>query len=106
MKRPSSWWSSFEAATLASLLLLGPSLSSAAETAKLACDKFEVEGHTYNLQPLAGPHAVVTHEFTQPTYHNTTYTLDLCGPLRRKGDVPAEERCPDGTRGEIHTVPI
>ncbi|AEO71079.1 f0aebb9f-fe66-4fb9-8423-0b932b7a3669 [Thermothielavioides terrestris] len=118
MKQPSSWRSSFEAATLASLLLLlGPSppipvaAAAAAVTATattapagtaaataLACDRLEVDGHAYNLQPLAGPHSVVTHEYTRPTYHNTTYTIDLCGPLRRKGDVPAEERCPDGTR--------
>jgi len=108
MKRPSSaWWPSLETTTtLAALLLLatGPSTATAAATAAptpLACDNLVVDGHKYNLQALAGPHTAVTHEYTRPTYHNTTYTIDLCGPLKRKGDdVPAEERCPDGTRGK------
>ncbi|KAL2020797.1 hypothetical protein VTK56DRAFT_7995 [Thermocarpiscus australiensis] len=96
MKRPSQWWgrSSFEAATLASLLLLAPPASGTL----LSCDQLVVDGHRYDLQALGGPHTVVTHEYVRPTYHNTTYTLDICAPLRRKGDVPKEEQCPNGTR--------
>ncbi|KAK3304000.1 autophagy-related protein 27 [Chaetomium strumarium] len=97
MKRPSSLWPSFEATTLTSLLLLGP-VSAASGAAALICDNLVVDGHKYNLQPLSGPHTVITYEYTRPTYHNTTYTIDLCAPLVRKGEVPAEERCPDGTR--------
>lgn len=125
MKRPSAWpWASrLEAATLVSslLLLATPSTAAAAATAAavpatiadaptpLACDNLVVgadgkggqqQQHRFNLAALAGPHTVVTHEYTRPTYHNTTYTIDVCAPLRRKGEVPAEERCPDGTRGE------
>ncbi|KAK4187612.1 autophagy-related protein 27 [Podospora australis] len=62
------------------------------------CEKLVVDEHTYNFHDLRGPHSVVTHEYAPPTYHNTTYTLDLCSPLKRKGDVPKLERCPDGTR--------
>lgn len=83
------------ATTLASLLLLAP----APAAAVFKCDELVADGHKYNFQALAGPHTVVTHEYTRPTYHNTTYTIDLCAPLQRKGDVPKEERCPDGTRG-------
>jgi hypothetical protein len=96
MKKPSQWWSSFEAATFASLLLLAPG-ASAADT--FSCDKLEVGQHKYNFHALAGPHTVVTHEYARPTFHNTTYTLDLCAPLQRKGEVPKEEACPEGTRG-------
>lgn len=56
--------------------------------------------HKYDLRALAGPHTVVTHEYTSPTYHNTTYAIDVCAPLRRKGEVDAAERCPDGTQGK------
>lgn len=112
MKRPSSaWWSNLDPSTTTSavatlfLLVTSPGTTAAAAATvppPLACDNLVVDGHKYNLQALAGPHTVVTHEYTRPTYHNTTYTIDICGPLKRKGDdVPAEERCPDGTRGKL-----
>ncbi|KAL2258339.1 hypothetical protein VTK26DRAFT_8384 [Humicola hyalothermophila] len=115
MQKPSQrWWSG-----LGPLLLLGPVAATAAAaatagtataaatatTAAAAAAPFDCEkvveadgGHTYNLRGLAGPHTVVTHEYARPTFHNTTYTLDLCAPLRQKGEVPPEEACPDGTR--------
>ncbi|KAK4130321.1 hypothetical protein BT67DRAFT_429941 [Trichocladium antarcticum] len=98
MKKPSQWWSRFEAATLASLLLLAPLPAASAAENTFRCEKLEAGQHKYNFQGLAGPHTVVTHEYARPTYHNTTYTLDLCAPLQRKGDVAKEEVCPDGTR--------
>ncbi|KAK4142779.1 autophagy-related protein 27 [Dichotomopilus funicola] len=93
-------------ATLTSLLLLTPTASTAATTpaspladdssSPLACDNIQVEGgHTYNLQALAGPHVVVTGEYTRPTYHNTTYAIDVCRALEREGE---GEGCPGGTR--------
>ncbi|KAH6851279.1 autophagy-related protein 27 [Chaetomium sp. MPI-CAGE-AT-0009] len=112
MKTPSTWWSA--------LLLLSPTaaaatttttttITAAAAPAPLTCDNILVpssgngdgngngEGkeqqHKYDLRALAGPHAVVTHEFTRPTYHNTTYAIDLCAPLKRKGEVPPGGLC-------------
>lgn len=124
MKPPSSWRSPLEAAALLLLLVPAATLTSAATTApstpptqllaapsELTCDNIVVATdsggagsgkggqHKYNLQALGGPHTVVTSEYTAPTWHNTTYTIDVCGALKRKGDVPAGERCPDGTRG-------
>lgn len=82
------------------LLAAAPAATSTTTSATpFNCEKLEADGHTYNLHGLAGPHTVVTHEYARPTYHNTTYTLDLCAPLKRKGEVPREEACPDGTRG-------
>ncbi|EAQ86976.1 hypothetical protein CHGG_08229 [Chaetomium globosum CBS 148.51] len=54
--------------------------------------------HKYDLRALVGPHVVVTHEYTSPTYHNTTYAIDVCAPLRRKRDVDGGGKCPDGTQ--------
>lgn len=99
MKTFPTW---LEAATLTSLLLLAPTATTAStvaadEPSALACDNVVVEGgHTYNLQALAGPHVVVTGEYTRPTYHNTTYAIDVCGALKKEGD---GEGCPEGTRG-------
>jgi len=119
MKTPSTWWP----ATLASLLLLSPTTTATAaaqipttstpagaagaaaaaaaanSNPPLACDSIVTDqGHTYNLRALAGPHAVVTHEYTRPTYHNTSYAVDVCGALRRKEGGKEAEGCPDGTR--------
>ncbi|KAL2137628.1 hypothetical protein VTI28DRAFT_8729 [Corynascus sepedonium] len=80
-----------------------PFLAAAAEkNSPLACDNIVTGaqgGHKYNLRALAGPHAVVTYEYTRPTYHNTSYTIDVCGALEsKKGEGNKEERCPEGTR--------
>ncbi|KAK4460586.1 autophagy-related protein 27 [Cladorrhinum samala] len=95
MKSPTQWrWSPSAAALLSTLVLS----STASAATPFSCDSLKVDDRTFNLKPLAGPHTVVTHEYVPPTYHNTTYTLDLCSPLKRKDDVPKEEACPAGTR--------
>ncbi|KAK4205743.1 putative autophagy protein Atg27 [Triangularia verruculosa] len=93
MKSPRSWLP-----LLSSSMVVMITASPAPAAATFDCEKLPVDGHTYNFKDLAGPHTVVTSEFLAPSYHNTTYTLDLCGPLRQNGDAPKEERCPDGTR--------
>ncbi|KAK3906474.1 autophagy-related protein 27 [Staphylotrichum tortipilum] len=128
MRPPSTWCSPLEAAALLLLLAPAATLTTAAATtsgtttpptqllaapSELTCDNIVVVAtdgagggggksgagqHKYNLQALGGPHTVVTSEYTAPTWHNTTYTIDVCGALKRKGDVPVAERCPDGTR--------
>ncbi|KAK4175715.1 putative autophagy protein Atg27 [Triangularia setosa] len=93
MKSPTSWLP-----LLSSSMAVMITASPAPASATFDCEKLPVDGHTYNFKDLAGAHTVVTSEYVAPSYHNTTYTLDLCGPLKRKGDAPKEERCPDGTR--------
>ncbi|KAK3944510.1 autophagy-related protein 27 [Diplogelasinospora grovesii] len=67
-------------------------------SAMLNCKELVVDGHKFDLGALAGPHTVVTHEYSPPSYYNTTYTLDICAPLKRKGDVPKGLECPNGAR--------
>ncbi|KAJ4306669.1 type II membrane protein [Collariella sp. IMI 366227] len=96
MKPPSPRWSWSTRTALTSLLLLTPTTPTAAaalDSTALTCDNLLVDNQKYDLRALAGPHTVVTSEHTPPTYHNTTYTLDLCAPLVRKGEVPRGERC-------------
>jgi len=76
-------------------LLLAP--LAAAE--KLDCSSIDADGVKFDLSKLRGPHSIVMSEATPPTVTNTTYTLDLCGPLTRKGKVDDADRCPDGTWG-------
>ncbi|RKL01026.1 hypothetical protein BFJ68_g12525 [Fusarium oxysporum] len=82
---------------LAFLLPLLAAPAFAAET--LDCGKIRADGHTFDLSKLGGPHSVVTTRFkpSPPEHYNTTYTLDICKPLKKKGGKKDEE-CPNGTR--------
>jgi len=82
------------------------SLASAVTTAAsdFKCSEITADGHTWDLSKLGGPHSVITSEFDPPTYYNTTYTVDICAPLKRKGDVPKEEQ--DCNGGETRVCRI
>ncbi|CAK7206850.1 type II membrane protein [Sporothrix eucalyptigena] len=81
------------------IFLLGVALAAAVQpaAAMLSCDRVVADKQIFDFSPLKGPHSVVTTQHTPPTDSNTTYTLDLCGPLKRKGDVPKGEECPNGS---------
>ncbi|XP_044723892.1 autophagy-related protein [Hirsutella rhossiliensis] len=68
--------------------------------AMLRCDNVRVDGHSFDLSQLGGPHSVVTsrYESIPDTHHNFTYTLDICKPLKKSGKVKKTEECPNGTR--------
>lgn len=69
----------------------------------LSCDNIVLEGQKFNFKDLGGPHSVVTTQQLDENnpfqYRNTTYTLDLCAPLKKDG--PRSESCPNGARGEF-----
>ncbi|KAI8687714.1 Autophagy-related protein 27 [Fusarium keratoplasticum] len=62
----------------------------------LDCSNIRVDGQKFDLSKLKGAHSVVTTRFEPSTmeHYNTTYTLDVCGPLEKKG----ANKCPNGTR--------
>jgi autophagy-related protein 27 len=72
--------------------------------AQLDCSRIVIEGKRFDFSNLRGPHSVLTSEYDAlaNTYHNTTYTLDLCGTLKRKDD--STKVCPAGTRGKLGLV--
>ncbi len=72
--------------------------------AMLSCDRVLADGQMFDFSKLKGPHSVVTTLHTPPTDQNITYTLDICGPLKRKGDVPKGEECPNGSWGGLCLV--
>lgn len=100
---------------------MSPSRSSAAEAAAalfslallitpassmLRCEHIQIDGQKFNFAELAGPHSVVTWQKQQPfEFVNTTYTVDLCGPLKKKGGKDSES-CPNGARGQLIIPPI
>ncbi|KAM0249174.1 hypothetical protein ACHAQJ_009154 [Trichoderma viride] len=81
-------------------LLLSFLLAPVHAAAMLSCDKIRVDGHNFDLSPLGGPHSVVTSRFESSTdaHQNTTYTVDICQPLKKSGKAKSKEECPNGTR--------
>ena len=79
-------------------LALAPIVSAAGG---LACEKIRVDGVNFDLSKLGGPHSVVTSRWDSlaETHHNTTYTVDVCKPLKKSGKSKKGEECPNGTRG-------
>ncbi|KID74072.1 Autophagy-related protein 27 [Metarhizium brunneum] len=68
--------------------------------AMLHCENILIHGYKFNLEKLKGPHSVVTSKYDSVTHthHNTTYTLDVCQPLKKSGTSKSTEECPNGTR--------
>ncbi|PHH79622.1 hypothetical protein CDD80_4227 [Ophiocordyceps camponoti-rufipedis] len=81
-------------------LALGLALAPLQGLAMLRCENVRVDGHSFDLSQLGGPHSVVTsrYESIPDAHHNTTYTLDICKPLKKSGTVKKTEECPNGTR--------
>ncbi|BFZ61129.1 type II membrane protein [Saitoella coloradoensis] len=60
--------------------------------------KYTVNDHTYDLAPLAGPHSVSSIWDTPPSVTNTTYTIDVCGKLRKAEGMNSDDFCDEETR--------
>ncbi|KAK4556739.1 type II membrane protein [Recurvomyces mirabilis] len=80
--------------TLTTLLLLPASITAVT----LDCDHIRVDKKSFDLSALAGPKTVHFQQYLPPTISNTTYTIDLCKPLKRNTSIPKAEQCPSGTR--------
>ncbi|TGO37603.1 hypothetical protein BHYA_0093g00290 [Botrytis hyacinthi] len=91
-----------ETAFLSSLLF--PLLSSA--LGNLDCTNIVVDKKSFNLEALGGPrsalHSVEDYVGEAKGWTNTTYTIDLCNPIVKKGFY----ECPGGTRvcGITHVI--
>lgn len=77
-------------------------------SATLDCKKIRADGYTFDLSKLDGPHSVVTskYNYAADTHINTTYTVDICKPLKKSGKKAPKEECPNGTRGECELVSV
>lgn len=67
------------------------------------CKKLRADGHTFDLSSLRGPHSITTTKYHPPDFYNTTYTLDICAPLKHAGKVEDGKICPQNTRGNFST---
>ncbi|KAL9586060.1 MAG: hypothetical protein Q9212_001150 [Teloschistes hypoglaucus] len=80
-----------------SLLLLLPSLASAFS---LDCSAIRDDKQSFDISALGHPISVMTSEdhSPNPTMTNTTFTIDICKPLKKAKGIPKEEDCPNGSR--------
>lgn len=67
----------------------------------LNCDHARADNVPWNFKPLAGPKSVLHSVENSASFTNTTYTIDLCVPLKRKSDVPDNQKCPGGTQCKL-----
>lgn len=65
----------------------------------LDCSHIRHNHKKYNFEELHGPHSVSVVDHVPPSIHNSTYTIDLCNPLKKKEGIPREDQCPTGTHG-------
>ncbi len=79
--------------SLSSFLLLLSHPASAAYD----CNHARIGGQSFDLSPLSGPHSVSHVVDHTASRFNTTYTLDICKPLRRSKGGDGKHECPNST---------
>lgn len=80
--------------TLPALLLLPASISAVT----LDCSHIRVDEQSFNLKKLGGPKTVHRVRWEKPSIENTTFTIDICAPLKKDKEAKKDEDCPGGTR--------
>lgn len=76
------------------LLLLPASISAVT----LDCKHIRVDDQSFDLSALGGPKTVHQLQYLQPSISNTSYTIDICKPLKKSSDLPSGDQCMSGTR--------
>ncbi|KAL8996948.1 MAG: hypothetical protein Q9169_003654 [Polycauliona sp. 2 TL-2023] len=79
------------------LLLLLPTLTYGTS---VDCSNIRDDKQSFDISALGNPISVMTYEdhSPSPTKTNTTFTIDICKPLKKAKGIPKEEDCPNGTR--------
>ena len=82
----------------ASLLLAILLPATVSAVGSLDCSRIQVNKQPFNLEKLGGPKTVHDVRWEAPSIQNTTFTLDLCNPLKRDPDARKGEDCLTGSR--------
>ncbi|KAK6387578.1 type II membrane protein [Exophiala oligosperma] len=84
------------ATILLSLPFLLAQLSAAAS---IDCENIRVGGKKFDISKLAGRHSITLHDTSRPpAEYNTTWSVNLCAPLKKIDGVRDADQCPMGTR--------
>ncbi|KAI9820530.1 MAG: hypothetical protein M1832_003721 [Thelocarpon impressellum] len=79
---------------LATTLLL-PAFIAASD---IDCKHIRIQKKSFDLSALGGPHSVSHVVKEPPSISNTTFTVDICQPLKVPKKTPKEDTCPNFTR--------
>lgn len=85
---------SADVAVLSAILLPGLAIASGTYD----CGKIVLKGKPYDLRELGGPKSVLQSEPRASGFKNTTFTIDICKPLKK---VNSEIKCPNFARGKF-----
>ncbi|KAI9701202.1 MAG: hypothetical protein M1836_001871 [Candelina mexicana] len=61
------------------------------------CSHIREDGQSFDLHELGGPHSVVWTQNLPPSVRNTTFTIDICQPLKQQKDVNKADQCQTGS---------
>ena len=63
------------------------------------CSSIRADKQSFDISPLGNPISVMTSEdhSPSPTMTNTTFTMDICKPLKKAQGIPIEEDCTNGS---------
>ena len=82
-------------------------LAQLASAVSMACDNIRVDGKKFDFSKLGGRQSVWVHDTSKPpAEYNTTWTIDLCQPLKKIDGVRNQDQCPSGTRGDALDLAI
>lgn len=95
---------SLRVADAALILQLSLLLAPLPTEAMFRCNQIVADKQKFDLSALGGPHSVVVSHVIGDAAHNTTYTVDICRPLKKKGDVKKDEQCTNGAQGMLLTL--
>ena len=85
------------AALLTSALLLPATV----DAITMNCKELRASGVSFNFEKLGGPKTLSLYESEPPGHRNTTFTIDICKPLKVPSDKKERAKtCPAGTQGE------
>ncbi|KAF2148443.1 hypothetical protein K461DRAFT_282899 [Myriangium duriaei CBS 260.36] len=73
-------------------------LATLAQAVSFDCARVRTGGVNFDLSKLGGPHSVSWVVDEPPSISNTTFTLDICQPLKKDSGLQDGEQCPGGTR--------
>lgn len=88
---------------------ISPLLLLSATTSALSfdCNHIRVDEQSFNLEKLGGPKTVHHAVWASPSIENTTFTIDICNPLKKDKEAKKNKDCPLGTRvcGKVYDKP-
>lgn len=70
------------------------------DSISLDCEKVIVDGVSFNLKPLGGPHSIYQVYDTGSAIRNTTFTIDICAALEKVTD----KHCTNGARSKLFVL--